>query len=73
MASIASVRRLGCSRCGDKLIAPEASEFVSEEEVRQRWSCTRCGHEFETTVQLVSYRAVDPKIIEQFFPSLLVA
>ena len=68
-----NVRRLGCSRCGDRLIAPEVSEFVSEEEVRQHWSCTRCGHEFETTVQLISYRMADPKIIEQFFPSLLVA
>ncbi len=78
MTSIASVRRLGCSRCGDRLIAPEVSEFVSEEEVRHYWSCARCGHEFETTVEVVSYPAVsyqaaDPKLIEQFFPSLLVA
>jgi transcription elongation factor Elf1 len=72
MALIASVRRLGCSRCGDRLIAPEVSEFVNEEEVRHHWCCGRCGHEFETTVQL-SCRAVDPRIIEQFFPSLLVA
>jgi DNA-directed RNA polymerase subunit RPC12/RpoP len=72
MALMASVRRFGCSRCGDKLIAPEMSEFISEEEVRHHWSCARCGHEFETTV-LLSYRAVDPKIIEQFLPSLLVA
>jgi transcription elongation factor Elf1 len=72
MTSMASVRRFGCSRCGDKLIAPEISEFISEDEVRHHWCCACCGLEFETAVQL-SCRAVDPRIIEQFFPSLLVA
>jgi len=72
MTSFASVRRLCCSRCGDRLIAPEASEFVSEEEVRHHWNCARCGHEFATTIR-ISYRAVDPSVIEQFLPSLLVA
>jgi hypothetical protein len=65
--------RLSCSCCGNRLIAPESSVYVSEEdEVRNTWCCAECGHEFETSFPPIPHR-MSPQIIEQFFPSLLVA
>jgi predicted RNA-binding Zn-ribbon protein involved in translation (DUF1610 family) len=45
-----------CPQCGDTLLAPKISEHVSTREVRHRWSCDACGHEFVTSVDLFRFR-----------------
>jgi len=56
MATKASFRHYGygmaCAKCGDALIAPEWSGFVSERHVRHLWRCTNCDDQFETSVYL---------------------
>ena len=37
-----------CAKCGEALIAPDWSEFVSERLVLNLWTCTDCGDRFET-------------------------
>ena len=37
-----------CVKCGEALIAPDWSEFVSERLVLNLWTCTKCGDRFET-------------------------
>lgn len=39
-----------CPRCGDFVVCPEASEFLSEGMIRHSWACDSCGTEFKTTV-----------------------
>lgn len=79
MATIASTRRsdcgMTCAQCGDALIAPEWSEYVSERHVLNLWSCTKCGCQFETSayVPADSESKIYNKVLEEFFPSLLVA
>ena len=50
------------------------SESVSEELVVSLWTCTKCGHRFETKACMP---AAEPKMSEkdweQMFPPLLVA
>ena len=64
-----------CEKCGEVLIAPEWSEFVSELLVLNLWSCMNCGNRFETE----AFAPIDPKskidneVLEEFLPSLLVA
>ena len=41
-----------CADCGAEIIAAIASEFVSEQCVRNQWSCDACGNEFQTTACL---------------------
>jgi uncharacterized protein with PIN domain len=41
-----------CPQCNDLQLAPLASEFVSQGQVRHFWSCEACGHEFTTSVKL---------------------
>jgi len=64
-----------CAKCGEMLIAPDWSEFVSERLVVNLWSCTKCGDRFETTACMSADAA--PKICkafwEEMFPPLLVA
>ena len=61
-----------CIQCGDALIAPEWSEYVSEQLVLNLWSCTKCGCRFETSGYLPA--DAEPVIVlEEFFPALLVA
>jgi RNase P subunit RPR2 len=55
-----SVQRFGrsfCPKCNDMLLAPAASEYVSESKIRHFWSCDSCAHEFKTSVKLPSFRA----------------
>ena len=63
-----------CAKCGEGLVAPDWSEFVSEHLVVNLWSCTKCGCAFETE----AFVSADAEIlgdlaIRAFFPSLLVA
>ncbi len=62
-----------CTKCGEPLIAPEWSEYVSEQSVLNLWQCTKCGYQFETEACMpVDSKAV-ALAIKDFFPSLLVA
>jgi len=52
-----SVQRFGrsfCPKCNDMLLAPAASEFVTESLIRHFWSCDTCSHEFQTSVKFPS-------------------
>ena len=40
-----------CPKCDDLLLAPAASEYVSERHVRHQWSCEACGHAFITSAR----------------------
>lgn len=64
-----------CMQCGDTLIAPEWSEYVSERLVLNLWSCSKCGCRFETEAAMPAdaKSAIDPMTLEAIFPSLLVA
>ena len=52
MVTPASIRdfefETSCDKCGEALIAPKWSEYVSDGLVLNFWSCTKCGFEFET-------------------------
>ena len=80
MTTVASLRgsahQVICDTCGDALIAPEWAEYFSEQRViLNLWSCMRCGNRFATEALVPT--DVEPdnesKVLEQFFPSLLVA
>ena len=79
MTAIASTHNSDCGttciQCGDALIAPEWSEYVSERLVLNLWSCSKCGSRFETEAAMPvdDKSIIDPMTIEAFFPSLLVA
>jgi predicted RNA-binding Zn-ribbon protein involved in translation (DUF1610 family) len=40
-----------CPNCGDRLLAPEVSEFVDSGEIRHHWSCDSCGGESSTSIE----------------------
>ena len=46
------LQRPACPRCGDTLLAAEASELVARGHIRNSWSCDSCGHDFVTAVRL---------------------
>ena len=79
MTAIASTRRpdcgIACIQCDDDLIAPELSEFVSEQLILNFWYCAKCGCQFitEAYVPIDVEPSIDSKTMEAFFPSLLVA
>jgi RNase P subunit RPR2 len=37
-----------CINCSDTLIAATSSKYVSEQSIRNSWSCDACGFEFRT-------------------------
>ena len=37
-----------CPQCGAPILADPWSEYVSERQVRNVWSCEACGYQFET-------------------------
>jgi DNA-directed RNA polymerase subunit RPC12/RpoP len=41
-----------CAQCGAELIASDWSEHLSEQRVRNVWSCKACGYQFEDMVCL---------------------
>ena len=79
MTAVASTHNSDCGttciQCGDALIAPERSEYVSEQLVLNLWSCSKCGSRFETEAAMPvdDKSTIDPMTMEAFFPSLLVA
>ena len=62
-----------CRQCGDRIIAPEFSEYVYEGTIRHVWRCSRCNYRFETSVVLDMNPPLAPDLVERFFPSLLVS
>jgi hypothetical protein len=55
--SFAHDRYLGrpsCAKCGELIMAPEASEYMKGGRIRHRWSCDRCDYEFETLTTLIT-------------------
>ena len=44
-----------CPYCGDRLLAPEVSEFVDGGEIRHHWSCDSCGGESRTSIELTAH------------------
>jgi hypothetical protein len=47
-----NLQRPTCPRCGDTLLAAEASELIARGHIRNSWSCDSCGHDFVTAVRL---------------------
>jgi len=79
MTTVASFRdsksETTCAKCGNALIAPEWSEFVSERLVLNIWCCPNCGCEFETETCMPAgaESAEVSAAMETLFPTLLVA
>ncbi|MBV9262192.1 MAG: hypothetical protein JO205_12550 [Pseudolabrys sp.] len=42
--------RQQCPQCGDRLIAPEVTEFIEGGTIQHYWVCDRCGEESQTFV-----------------------
>jgi len=40
-----------CAQCGDRLFAPEWSEYIDDRSIRHLWSCDGCGYRFESLVR----------------------
>jgi ribosomal protein L37AE/L43A len=79
MTTVASIRNseyeTTCTKCGETLIAPEWTEYVSDGLVLNLWSCSNCGYRFETEAYMPAdaESKIDGMVMEEFFPSLLVA
>jgi ribosomal protein L37AE/L43A len=79
VTTIASIRNseheTTCEKCGETLIAPEWSEYVSEGLVLNLWSCWNCGQRFETEafIPTDARSKNDDNVLKEFCPSLLVA
>ena len=41
-----------CPRCGNHVMAAEASEFLRIGHIRHSWACESCGEEFQTSVEV---------------------
>lgn len=44
-----------CLYCGDRMVAPVASEFVETGEIRHHWQCEICGESSVTAIPLTSH------------------
>lgn len=77
MTRIASTRRsdygMACVHCGDMLIAPERSVYVSDRQVRHLWRCSACNCSFEMSIVLPRSAQSVVDIGEVLFPSLFAA
>jgi ribosomal protein L37AE/L43A len=73
VASLRTFHDMICEGCGEELIAPEWSEYVSEQLVINIWSCPSCSNQFETKAQMPADTKATAIAINNFFPSLLVA
>lgn len=62
-----------CPQCGEELIAPDKSEYLSIEEIHHSWSCWDCGFEFETLDHIQAETLIPTELVRKFLPSLLVA
>lgn len=39
-----------CPKCGEAMIAPESSKYLSRGKVGHAWVCDKCDHQFETLI-----------------------
>ncbi len=63
-----------CDKCGNDLVVAEWKEYVSDGVILNFWRCWECGYQFETEEYMTDIAAkIDSNMVEQFFPSLLVA
>ncbi len=64
-----------CDKCGAALVSTEWSEYVSDGLVLDFWSCSKCGNRFETEAFMPfdAEAEIDSKVLEEVFPSLIVA
>ncbi len=69
--------RMICDKCGNTLIVPKWSEYVSDGLVLNFWYCWKCGYQFKTQsdafTPVDADSKVDRKLLEECFPPLLVA
>jgi DNA-directed RNA polymerase subunit M/transcription elongation factor TFIIS len=54
-----------CAQCGAAIIAPQWSEYLSDDRVRNVWSCEDCGYEFEHTIYLAARQSAKQTGISQ--------
>jgi transcription elongation factor Elf1 len=74
MTTMPSLRQSSkCPCCGEWLVAPERSTYVSAEQVSNFWVCSKCGNEFETSICLTQDVPLTSEVVDTFFPTLLVA
>ena len=79
MTTIAPIRNseceTTCDKCGNTLIAPEWSEYVIDGLILNLWTCTKCGYRFETEAYMRgdAESKIERKVLEELFPSFLVA
>ncbi len=78
MTPVATLRRpterVTCRSCGVLLAKPDWSENFSEEQVVLNfWSCTACGHQFETEVALAGKVRNDSAVQKEAVRAVLVA
>ena len=74
MTSIAFFRHsICCTQCGEELIAPIRSEYVSTIEVRHSWCCWNCGNEFEMLDHLDAEANAPTELIKKSLPVLIAA
>jgi hypothetical protein len=62
-----------CPCCEIKLISPEWSETLAENETINFWRCPICGNNFETTDTVVEPEPSESELAEEFLSELLVA
>ena len=43
--------RPSCAKCGELMVAPESSEYLSGDEVHHIWICDGCDYPFETLIR----------------------
>ena len=39
-----------CAQCGQRIFAPDWSEYLDNRRVRHLWACEACDYQFETLV-----------------------
>ncbi len=47
-----------CRQCGERIYAPQWSEYRDGGRIRHLWACEDCGYSFETTVSFGADRQV---------------
>ena len=72
MASISTLHREKCPRCGSRLVSLEWDERINAQEVQDLWHCWSCKNEFVTTVTSSEKEPSVTEITAPFFTSLVM-
>jgi transposase-like protein len=43
--------RPSCPKCGELMMAPESSKYLSGYDIRHSWVCDGCNYQFETLIR----------------------